>query len=628
MLFPQHKLVAVLCALALSTLPALSQTTPSANGENPPATLSSQSRTAFFGDLHIHTKFSFDAFIFNVRTTPDDAYRYAKGEAIPHPSGYNIRLTGEPLDFIAVTDHAEFLGVLPAMADPNHPLSKVPYAKDMFSTDRAEVISAFNRIVESLGAGTRPPELETLEPVKSAWGEIIEAADRHNEPGKFTALVAYEYTSAPEGRNLHRNVIFSGPKYPETPFASLDSQNPEDLWQWMDGLRDDGIEALAIPHNSNGSDGTMFERTKYDGSAQDKAYAEVRMRNEPLVEITQVKGTSDTHPALSPNDEWADFEIMGTYVGFPILITKYQGGYVRDALLTGIQTKDRAGYNQFEFGFVGASDTHNAGGPIEEERYFSKAGIADGTAESRGSIPPDNAKHWTVSGQGNVFENQFTEWSAAGLTGVWAEENTRDSIYTALRRKETFATSGPRMRVRFFAGAKLPDSLLSDPTAAQVAYETGVPMGSKLELQNLRSSPRFLAWATRDVHGGWLQRLQIVKGWISEGERKEKVFDVACSDGLTPDPKTHRCPDNGATVDLSDCSISEDKGASELKAMWEDPEFDPDAHAFYYVRVLENPSCRWSTWDALRNGTPARPGLQPVIQERAWSSPIWIEPEG
>ncbi len=584
-------------------------------------------RSAYFGDLHIHTKYSFDAFIFNVRTTPDDAYRYAKGEAIPHPSGYNIRLAGEPLDFIAVTDHAEFLGVLPAMADPDHPLSKVSYAEDMFSTDRAKVITAFNRIVASLGTGQRPPELDTLEPVKSAWSEIIKAAERHYEPGSFTTLVAYEYTSAPEGRNLHRNVIFAGPNYPETPYASLDSQNPEDLWAWMDELRANGIEALAIPHNSNGSDGTMFERTTYDGGPQDKAYAERRMRNEPLVEITQVKGTSETHPALSPNDEWANFEIMQTYVGFPRRITEFEGGYVRDALLTGLQKEEQEGFNPYKFGLVAASDTHNAGGPIDERRYFSKAGIADGTPEARGSIPPGGAGHWSVSGQQDVFESQFAAWSASGLAGVWAEENTRESIYAALRRKETFATSGPRIRVRFFAGAKLADALLTDPAATQFLYDTGVPMGGELPLDNLRSSPRFFAWAVRDANGGWLQRVQIIKGWIEDGEKKEKIFDVSCSDGLSPDPETHRCPDNGATVDLSDCSVSEDKGATELKALWEDPEFDPDVRAFYYVRVLENPSCRWSTWDALRNGTPIRPGLQPVIQERAWSSPIWIEPD-
>ncbi len=582
-------------------------------------------RNAYFGDLHIHTKHSFDAFIFNVRTTPDDAYKYAKGEAIMHPAGFPIRLTGRPLDFIAVTDHASYLGILPAMADPDHPLSKVPYAKDMFSSDRNKIAVAFGKVASSLAAGKRLPELSSPETVKSAWKDIIDAANRHYEPGKLTTFIGYEFTSAPQGRNLHRNVIFRGADAPDIPYAALDSQNPEDLWKWLDSQRAQGIEGLAIPHNSNGSNGTMFERTTYEGAPLDAVYANLRMRNEPIVEITQVKGTSETHPILSRNDEWADFELMETYIGTPVPITKFRGGYARDALLTGIQMEEREGFNPYKFGMIGASDSHNAGGPVDEDRYFAKVGVIDGMPEGRGSVPPGGAKTWTVGAEEDANIARFVTFGASGLAGVWAEENTRDAIYGALRRKETFATSGPRIRVRFFGGSSLPEDLLTRSDLMQTAYEQGVSMGGELKAS---SPPRFLAWAVRDSSSGWLQRLQIVKGWISEGERKEKVFDVACSDGLDPDPKTHRCPDNGATVDLSDCRISEDKGAVELKAMWQDPKFDPSQHAFYYVRVLENPSCRWSTWDALRAGTQLRPGVDPVIQERAWSSPIWITPEG
>ena len=583
-------------------------------------------RNAYFGDLHIHTKHSFDAFIFNVRTTPDDAYKYAKGEAIMHPAGFPIRLTGAPLDFIAVTDHALYLGILPAMADPNHPLSKVPYAKDMFSTDQDKISAAFSKIGTSLAAGKKLPELETMEPVKSAWKDIIDSANRHYEPGKLTTFIGYEYTSAPEGRNLHRNVIFKGAEGPEVPYAALDSQNPEDLWKWLDGIRAQGIEALAIPHNSNGSNGTMFERTTYEGAPQDAVYANLRMRNEPIVEITQVKGTSETHPSLSPNDEWADFELMETYIGTPTPISKFEGGYARDALLTGIQTEERMGFNPFKFGMIGASDTHNAGGPLEEDRYFAKVGIIDGLPEGRGSVPPGGAKTWSIGMDEDANIGRFVTFGASGLAGVWAEENTREAIYGALRRKETFATSGPRMRVRFFAGTGLPQDLDKRADLIKTAYEQGVPMGGELEASS-DESPRFFVWAIRDSHAGWLQRIQIVKGWISEGERREQVYDVACSDGLEPDPKTHRCPNNEATVDLSDCSISEDKGAVELKTMWQDPSFDKSQYAFYYARVLENPSCRWSTWDAIRSGTQLRPEVNPVIQERAWSSPIWINPQ-
>ncbi len=581
-------------------------------------------RNAYFGDLHVHTKLSFDAYLFNVRATPDDAYRYAKGESIHHAAGYAVRLTDAPLDFLAVTDHAEYLGILPAMNDPQHPLSKIPYAPDLFSTDREKITAAFQKIGTSLRAGQYLPEMKDFDTMRSAWRTIVESAERHYAPGRFTTFRGYEFTSAPDGQNLHRNVIFAGARSPDLPFTALESQNPENLWRWMDQQRAQGVEALAIPHNSNGSDGRMFQRTQFDGRPMDRSYAELRMRNEPLAEITQVKGTSETHPALSPNDEWSSFEIMDTYIGSATKVTKFPGGYVRDALQAGLEFQEAQGFNPYRMGFVGASDTHNAAGAFQENRYFSKVGLLDGKAEQRGSVPPAGKTWENYEPQNNAA--RYQTWGASGLTGVWAEENTRESVFAALRRKETFATSGPRMRVRFFAGYEFQDGLENRLDMVAQSYKQGVPMGADL-LQRGSRAPRFLAWALRDPHAGWLQRVQVVKGWVEDGKAQERVFDVACSDGLTPDASTHRCADNGATVDLRTCAVSENKGAVELRALWSDPTFDPRHRAFYYVRVLENPSCRWSTWDAIRAGVEPNPKLARTIQERAWTSPIWYVPQ-
>ena len=585
-------------------------------------------RDAFFGDLHVHTKLSFDAYIFNVRGDPDDAYRYAKGATLDHASGYQVRLNGPPLDFAAVTDHAEYVGVLPAMNDPNSPLSKIPYAADLFSPDQPKIQAAFNRVTAALRSGTPAAEMYDRATMGSAWKVIQDAAARHNEPGKFTTLVAYEFTSSRDGRNLHRNIFYPTARVPDAPFSAFDSQNPEKLWAWMDAQRGQGIESLAIPHNSNGSDGIMFERVTWDGKPIDRAWAEARARNEPLAEITQIKGTSDTHPALSPNDEWGNFEIMDWYVGSDTPVTKQAGGYVRDALKRGIEFEATQGFNPYKYGLIGSTDNHNAtpGGSSEESSYFSKVGRNDGQPVQRGSIPKEGRKAWTPADAPTGSAVRFQTWGASGLTGVWAEENTREAIYAALRRKETFATSGPRIRVRLFAGFDLPADIASRSDLVAQAYARGVPMGADL-LPAPGKTPRFLVWAVRDPNSGWLQRAQIVKGWVENGEAKEEVFDVACSDGLTPDPRTHRCPDNGAKVDLSTCAIDSKKGAVELKATWTDPMFNPSQNAFYFVRVLENPSCRWSTWEALRNGSQPSPRLSPTLQERAWSSPIWYDPQ-
>jgi hypothetical protein len=581
-------------------------------------------KNAYFGDLHLHTRNSFDAYIFNVRASPDEAYAYAKGGTIKHAAGFDMKMSSGPLDFLAITDHSEYLGVLPAINTEGDSYAQVPYAKELFSTDQVQVNAAFRRFADTLNVGKRMPEYADLRTVKSAWRDIIESAKKHYEPGKFTTLVGYEFTSAPEGRNLHRNVIFSSDTVPELPYTALESQNPEDLWNWMEQQRGLGIEALAIPHNSNGSNGTMFERTKWNGQPIDRAWAELRARNEPLAEITQVKGTSETHPLLSPNDEFAGFEIMEWYIGSARPITKFDGGYVRKALKDGLELEKQVGANPYKSGLVGSSDTHNAAGSYEENSYLSKVGIRDATPELRGSAPPAGQTWATYKPADNIA--RFSTWGASGLTGVWAQENTREEIYAALRRKETFATSGPRIRVRFFAGYGIGSSPLTSDAGVQNAYANGVAMGGDL-VGKAEGKPDFLVMAMRDANSAPLQRLQIVKAWLdASGKAQEKVFDIACSDGGAINASTQRCPDNGAAVDLKTCAYSQDKGDAELSAVWSDPEFDPKLNAFYYVRVLENPTCRWSTWDANRLGVEPNPELETTIQERAYTSPIWFIP--
>ncbi|TAL35574.1 MAG: DUF3604 domain-containing protein [Phenylobacterium sp.] len=581
-------------------------------------------RNAYFGDLHVHTYLSFDAYIFNVRKTPDDAYRFARGDAIGHAAGFDIRLQGGPLDFAGVTDHAEFMGAIREAADPHSPLSKLPITQGLFSTDPKEIGQAFNRIVTGFRDNSLPAEFSDPAVASRAWREVQDAAARNNAPGRFTTFIGYEYTSAPDGRNLHRNVIFRGANVASLPYTANASRDPENLWRTMDGWRAKGIEALAIPHNSNGSDGIMFDTVRMNGQPIDKAYADLRIRNEPLVEMTQIKGTSETHPSLSPNDEWANFEIMESYIGSANKITKFSGGYVRRALQDGIIFREKVGSNPFKFGFIGSSDTHNAApGSVEEPNYFSKTGRPDSRPDLRGSTPPNGATTWEGV-DAAAAGGRYQAWGASGLAGVWAEENSRDAIYAALRRKETFATSGPRIKVRFFASYDFPADLMTRPDTVRQAYARGVPMGGDL-LAARGKTPQFLVWAVRDPRAGYLQRAQVVKGWIENGQAREKVFDVACSDGLQVGAGG-RCPDNGAGVNMKTCEPDRFKGDVELRTVWKDPEFNPKQRAFYYVRVLENPSCRWSTWDALRNGTPPNPKLAPTIMERAWSSPIWYEP--
>ena len=602
-------------------------------------------RKAYFGDLHVHTTLSFDASAFGTTASPADAYRYAQGEAIRHPSGFDVKLA-QPLDFYAVTDHGIFLGLINDAEDTSTAFSQYELAKEYHNInesvdggllDLAKRSKIFGNFISDVVAGLLDGTIDNSVVNKvstSAWSKTVEAADEAYVPGTFTTFAGYEFTSSTAEREaLHRNVIFRGTeRLPALPFTRFNSINPEGLWDWMDKLRDQEIESLAIPHNSNGSNGAMFMFTDWEGKAIDQEYADQRLRNEPLVEITQVKGTSDTHPLLSKNDEWANFEI------FPLrtstkLLSDPPGSYVRNAWQRGLSMEDRSAGNPYKFGVIGASDTHTGAASLEEDNYFGKIGSFDSTAEKRGSVPasflygtlvklaaPDMVQE--IDDKVYLDFSGYHYWGASGIAGVWAEENTREAIYDALRRKETFATSGTRIKVRFFASYDLAAADLTSPDLIKNAYRSGVTMGDTLQASNDRQ-PRFLTWAVADPNTAKLQRIQIIKGWLENGEHQEQVYDVACADGLSVDPQTHRCPDNGAQVNLADCSRTANIGSGELKTLWQDPNFIPGQDAFYYVRVLENPVCRWSTWDAIRAGKTPRSDLPATIQERAWSSPIW-----
>lgn len=597
-------------------------------GKTPQPVSTNHLRNAYFGDLHVHTMLSVDAYLWGSRATPDDSYRFAKGAALLHPAGFMVQRR-RPLDFLAVTDHGFYLGLMGALAEgkgayADHELVPIVRAvQDQRTADKAFwAVARYLLELDLKGKpGLRNPTLN-----RDTWQQVVAAAEHHNAPGQFTTFAAYEYTSSgQETENLHRNVIFRGSQVPAELFTRLDSSNPEDLWGWMDAQRTQGNDSLAIPHNSNGSNGWMFEKTQFmSDEPLNTSYAEQRMRNEPVVENTQVKGTSDTHPLLSPNDEWADFEIMPYRVAYT-LASEPQGSYVRRAYLDGLQMLADSGFNPYRFGVIGSSDTHTAAGSTNETNYWGKTGLTDGTPESRGSVP--------VMGKGSEKSNEVEYadtparfWGASGLAGVWAEANTREALFAALQRKEVFSTTGPFIQVRFFAGYRFDEAILTTADPVAQAYAGGVPMGSELQNAKTSQSPGFFVWALADTNSQALQRLQIVKGYMADGVPQEKVIDVHCANGSSVDPATGRCPDNGAQVNLTTCATRADVGDQELRTYWEDPDFDATQPAFYYVRVLENPSCRWSTWDAIRNGTAPHPDVPPTIQERAWSSPIWYEP--
>jgi len=575
-------------------------------------------RHAFFGETHVHTSWSLDAFaIGNTLTSPGDAYKYFKGEPIKHPLGYDVKID-TPLDWAGVTDHSEYAGVVNLANEPGSAVSKIPAAQPLIlkARTREEMERVALYAINTLASG--PPVEALMAPAIAGevWKRNVALAEQANEPGKFTAFCSYEWTSMPNNMNLHRNVFFKDcAKVPAMPFSALDSKHPVDLWNWMDGQRKAGNDLLAISHNANLSDGRMFPiDVDTNGRPIDAAYAASRVRNEPLIEIKQLKGTSETHPLLSPNDEFANFEIMSVLLGNPPgRIPHIVGSYARQALKDGLTLEDSEGFNPYKFGFGAASDSHNTAVPYRQDNFFGGHSFTDGTIEAR------------MSGTlvGGMFDAR-TE-GTSGLTGVWAEENTRASIFEAMKRKETFAVSGPHIQVRFFGGWTYTADMLDGADWPKTGYANGVPMGGDLPPAQAKA-PTFLVWAVKDPTSGNLDRIQVVKGWTQSGQSFEKVFDVVWAGDRKPDKWTGVVPPIGSTVDLEKATYTNTIGSVELKTVWTDPKFDPSLHAFYYARVLEIPTPRWTTIQAAKLGVAPPDVVAATLQERAWGSPIWYTP--
>ena len=570
-------------------------------------------RQAYFGDLHLHTINSFDAYVLmGTRVTPDEAFKFARGDTIPYLGG-QVHL-GTPLDFLAVTDHSENIGVFKQLEDPSNPFGRTEIGK----LARSGGVESFKKIATMMMTGTKLP-MDVSGVTADTWDRLIAAADTNNQPGRFTTFIAYEWTSMPDGRNMHRNVIFSGRRAP-APFTSLDSNKPQDLWAYLGKVRHQGYDAIAIPHNANASNGLMYDWNTMDGRPIDEAYAQLRAINEPVAEISQNKGTSETHPSLSSNDEFANFEIMDKELlgGIP---SKPPGSYWRDALGRGLVIGAKIGTNPFKDGAIGASDLHS-GLSVQSEQDYGGIGKPN---LGRGKLTKKEVRTALGYAKGDGLDLKPLIMSPGSLTGAWAESNTRDAIFAAFRRKETFATSGTRIKLRFFGGWNFKPDISGNGWVAD-AYRQAVPMGSDLPAAGGAAGPDFAIQAVKDPNSGNLDRVQVVKVWLDGGKQRERVFDVAWAGDRRVDPGTGKLPAIGTTVDLKTATYTNAIGAAQLATVWHDPTFKADQAAVYYARVLEIPTPRWSTLRAVEYKLPLPAGVPATIQERAWSSPIWYTP--
>jgi hypothetical protein len=578
-------------------------------------------KNVYFGEQHLHTQDSPDAYSMGTRNTVDDAYNFAQGKAIKKNTSGEMVQKKTPYDWIAITDHAEYMGVLPQLSDPNSDLLKnhADYSiiKMILSGDAAQGQEAFAKIATGLTTNDPDPVFDSPAISNSVWQKHKDAANKYYKPGKFTTLIAFEWTSIPVNQNLHRNVFFRDDKGPGATFSAFDSDRPEDLWTYIQVQRDMGKQVFAIPHNGNLSNGLMFAPRDSDGQPIDARYAKMRASMEPATEILQTKGQSDTHPALSPNDEFAGFEkqykhLIGTN---PPVLGRVNYSYVREALINGVGYQEYLGANPFKYGIVAGADAHTAFSDNEEFNYTGVHGEVDATTKVR------------MSGAGQTAGESATNFGTPGATAVWAPENTREGIFDGIANKESYGTSGTLIRLRFFGGWNYTDDLVKNDSFVKNAYANGVPMGQDLPTMPAKAKgPTFAVWALKDPDSGNLDRIQIIKGWYESGYPQEQVYDVAWSDKRKINAKTGKLPSVGNTVDIKNASYTNSIGDNELMAVWTDPDFKPEHHAVYYVRVLEIPTPRWTTYDAKAMGIAPPDGVDATIQERAWSSPIWYTP--
>lgn len=578
----------------------------------------------YWGDTHVHTAYSWDAGLVGNTLGPDEAYRFAKGQEVVASSGQPVKLV-RPLDWLAVTDHAESLGVAVMIerSDPAILASEVGRkTHDLYK--KGDIYGAFehwglNVIVQ----GNNPLKDPNL--TRTVWEEIIDHAENHNEPGKFTAFIGYEWSSAPKGNNLHRVIVYRDDKNTAKkvlPFPAYESDDPEDLWQWMaDYESKTGGRIFAIPHNGNLSNGVMFSVETQSGQPIDKKYALTRAKWEPLYEATQMKGDGEAHPVLSPNDEFADYENWdrGNWNGEKKTPAMLPHEYVRGGLKLGLQMEDKLGVNPFKFGLVGATDSHTSLATTREDNNFGKVSVMEPNSDRfKDQIVPDPAGVGTATYE---FET-----IASGLQGVWARDNTREALWDAMMRKETYATTGSRITVRVFAGWDYAEPDVLRPDFAKTGYEGGVPMGGDLAKAPDGKSPRLMIRAVRDPDGANLDRVQVIKGWLDQdGKLQERIYDVACSDDRAIVERRCERP-VGNSVDVTAATYTNDIGQALLMAHWEDPDFDPAQRAFYYVRVLEIPTPRWTTHDAAFYNVDLPKNVPASQQDRAYTSPIWYTP--
>lgn len=581
-----------------------------------------EQKQLLWGDTHLHTSYSVDAFFLgNQIAGPDTAYRWAKGQPVIHPYHKGRIQLSRPLDFLVVSDHAELLGVPRSLMNQDPVLNATEVGKRYLQLVKA---GRGREVFDAMIGGENAEEgliLHNEAVLKKNWREITETADRHNLPGEFTALIGWEWSSMIEGANLHRIVITSGDaeaskKY--LPYSTVESVDVEDLWAWLTETRKNtGADFVSIPHNSNVSNTMMFDTVDLQDNKIDADYARRRMEWETIVEVTQIKGDSETHPALSPDDEFANFEYFPAFLA-PTLSAKAPpthtaGDYVRGALKRGLEISSELGINPYQFGMIGSTDAHTALASADEDYFWGKT--------ARDSVPEKKQDDAIVGVDG-------WSMSASGLAAVWAKDNSRDAILAALRAREVYASTGPRMSVRLFGGWNFKPKHARDTDFADIGYARGVPIGGILRADGKSKVPGFLVAATREADGANLDRIQIVKGWVdANGTSHEHVFDVAWSDDREPD-RQGKLPAVGNTVNLDTGRVSNTIGSAQLVTFWQDPAFDPTQAAFYYARVLQIPTARHSLLDALALGIPVEETNQvATIQERAYTSPIWYQPK-